>query len=138
MSVDYSKLEPGMVLNITPNTNLLADEYKSVRLVATAGYEIASVYRNVEGLHANIYSSLPQGTIKDARELKYLIVSSTNGGTVGGTATTAIATAWIESYDIVTVNAFVVDVASGPVDAEKIISEALQSRGITDFTIRRK
>ena len=137
-SIAINELEAGMVINVNLATTLIQDVYKAVQVsAANVGYEIASSYGNVEATHANIYSSLPDGTIKNARELSYVLVKRTSGVTVGENPITPIAIAWIDSMELVTTNQFIVEVNTAPANGEELIRQGLQSRGLTDFTIRR-
>lgn len=127
---NISALSPGQIISFDLNTTLISGGYRAVKLLANVEYSLAVQYTDVDSKHANIYDTLPDGTPRAAKDFNYLLVEY-NG------KIEAVGIPWIK--DPVTVidnSVFDVQVTGLNLnDGPRLITEALQSRGISDFTI---
>lgn len=127
---NISALSPGQIISFDLNTTLISGGYRAVKLLANVEYSLAVQYTDVDSKHANIYDTLPDGTPRAAKDFNYLLVEY-NG------KIEAVGIPWIK--DPVTVidnSVFDVQVTGLNLnDGARLITEALQSRGIGDFTI---
>ena len=127
---NISALSPGQIISFDLNTTLISGGYRAVKLLANVEYSLAVQYTDVDSKHANIYDTLPDGTPRAAKDFNYLLVEY-NG------KVEAVGIPWIK--DPVTVidnSVFDVQVTGLNLnDGARLITEALQSRGISDFTI---
>lgn len=127
---NISALSPGQIISFDLNTTLISGGYRAVKLLANVEYSLAVQYTDVDSKHANIYDTLPDGTPRAAKDFNYLLVEY-NG------KIEAVGIPWIK--DPVTVidnSVFDVQVTGLNLnDGARLITEALQSRGISDFTI---
>lgn len=127
---NISALSPGQIISFDLNTTLISGGYRAVKLLANVDYSLAVQYTDVDSKHANIYDTLPDGTPRAAKDFNYLLVE--HSGKIE-----AVGIPWIK--DPVTVidnSVFDVQVTGLNLnDGARLITEALQSRGISDFTI---
>ena len=125
-----SALSPGQIISFDLNTTLISGGYRAVKLLANVEYSLAVQYTDVDSKHANIYDTLPDGTPRAAKDFNYLLVE--HNGKIE-----AVGIPWIK--DPVTVidnSVFDIQVTGLNLnDGARLITEALQSRGISDFTI---
>lgn len=73
----------------------LGDVYKKVKVLAIVDYDTARLFSDVETTANNVYSTLPVGTPKDAKNYRYLKLRSQNG------AISCVALEWINQSTIV-------------------------------------
>lgn len=127
---NISALSPGQIISFDLNTTLISGGYRAVKLLANVEYSLAVQYTDVDSKHANIYDTLPDGTPRAAKDFNYLLVEQSG-------KIEAVGIPWIK--DPVTVidnSVFDVQVTGLNLnDGARLITEALQSRGISDFTI---
>lgn len=127
---NISALSPGQIISFDLNTTLISGGYRAVKLVANVMYDLAIQHTDVDSKHANIYDTLPDGTPRSAKDFNYLLVEK-NG------KIEAVGIPWIK--DPVTVidnSVFDVQITGLNLnEGARLITEALQSRGISDFTI---
>lgn len=130
MSTNIIDLKPGQVISFDMVSPLITNNYRNVKLLAEAGYDLAIGYTDVDSIHANIYDTLPVGTPRNADGFNYLIIE--NGG-----KREAVGIPWVkEPVTVVTSSVYDVQIRGlDQTEGPKLIREALHSRGITDFTM---
>lgn len=125
-----SALSPGQVISFDLNTTLISGGYRGVKLIANIMYDLAVEYTDVDSKHANIYDTLPEGTPRSAKDFNYLLIEN-NG------RREAVGIPWIKD-PVTVIDSTVFDVQITGLNLNegvRLITEALQSRGISDFTI---
>lgn len=125
-----SALSPGQVISFDLNTTLISGGYRGVKLIANIMYDLAVEYTDVDSKHANIYDTLPEGTPRSAKDFNYLLIEN-NG------KREAVGIPWIKD-PVTVIDSTVFDVQITGLNLNegvRLITEALQSRGISDFTI---
>lgn len=129
-SATIDDLSPGQIINFDLVTTLISGGYYGVKLLAKAGYDLAVSVTDVDSIHASIYDTLPTGTPRRAKDFNYLIIER-NGNRE------AVGIPWIkEPVTVVDSTVFDVQIKGLNMDeGVKLITEALNSRGISDFTI---
>ena len=127
---DISNLSAGQMVSFSLTTNLISSVYNNVTILGIVGYDMAMLTEDVNAIHRNIYSSLPDNTPSSAKDYNYLIVRLQDG------TKKAVGAPWI-SNDIKVVSSVVytVTIRDGSADSTDLIRKALQSRGFTDITI---
>lgn len=123
-------LVPGQVISFDLNTTLISGGYRAVKLLANITYDLAVGYTDVDSIHANIYDTLPEGTPRQASGFNYLLIER-NGNRE------AVGIPWIKD-PVTVIDSSIFDVQIKGLNLNegvRLISEALQSRGISDFSI---
>lgn len=127
---DISKLTAGQFVSFDLATNVITADYRSVEVLAIAGYAIASTYTDVDAIHANIIGTLPAGTPTSAKDYSYLICKLSTGDI------RAVGAPWIrDPIKIVQNIIYNVQIRDGDMNSAEVIRKTLQSRGFQDFTI---
>lgn len=127
---NISALSPGQVISFDLNTTLISGGYRGVKLIANITYDLAVEYTDVDSKHANIFDTLPEGTPRSAKDFNYLLIEQ-NG------RREAVGIPWIKD-PVTVIDSTVFDVQITGLnmnDGVRLITEALQSRGISDFVI---
>lgn len=124
--VKYDDIGKTVAFDVYP-TATLGTTFDRVKLVAILDYEAANQYINVPVLAANVYATLPAGTLKDFTKYLFLKVILPDG------KTTAVAVQWIDMttyriFDSINID-FTIENASGA-DVERI-RKILASNGFT-------
>lgn len=82
----------GSYINVRLVSSLLGGDFSNCKKEGIVSYGIALNYDpNIGSTHANIYSDLPNGTPRSAKELDYLIVEMPDG------KFKALALSWIDT-----------------------------------------
>lgn len=128
---DISGINSGDTLSFSLHTSVLPDVYKNVKvLAADVSYEVAMGFDDVAAKHANIISTLPEGTPNDPSAYPYLYVETIDGQRI------CVGSTWIkepiEKVTACTIEATINNVGTG--DVEKI-RKALNGYGYTEITI---
>lgn len=76
---DISGLKMGQVVSFKLHTKLISDIFTNVKVLGIVGFEVASAFEDVAAVHANIYSTLPEGTPEGAEDYDYLYVETIDG-----------------------------------------------------------
>ncbi len=124
-----TEVKPNQVINLELLTNVIQNKYTGVYVECIATYSMASKYADVAAIHANIVSTLPEGTPKDPTAFSYLIGTMNNEQVVLGLP-------WINP-DVTLVEAVRIRVEFANADMTMVddIKNALNSRLLTDYTI---
>ncbi|AQT28146.1 hypothetical protein pVa21_205 [Vibrio phage pVa-21] len=73
---DISGLKMGQVVSFKLHTKLISDIFTNVKVLGIVGYDVATAFEDVAAVHANIYSTLPEGTPENAEDYDYLYVET--------------------------------------------------------------
>lgn len=76
---DINSLKSGQVVSFKLNTNLIPDIFTNVKVLGVVGFDLAINVEDVAATHANIYSTLPEGTPENPEDYDYLIVETIDG-----------------------------------------------------------
>ena len=74
---------------------IIGTKYQRVKLVGMLDFESASMYKDIRPIHANIFSTLPAGTVDDPTNCMYWKVIMANG------AVDIVGDPWIDPTTIV-------------------------------------
>lgn len=130
MSISVADVKPGQFISFDMVSPLITANYRNVKVLANTNYDMAVGVTDVDSIHANIYDTLPTGTPRLARDFNYLIIE-VNG------EREAVGIPWIKD-PVTVVSEVVFDVQVRGLDQTEgvaLIQSALNSRGITDFSI---
>lgn len=120
------------VYDFTTYAPSVLGDFKKVKVIGMGEWSMAQSYIDVASMHANVYGTLPSGTINDFKSYPYVIVELSNG------ERTALGLPWIDSASIQlfernTIYATIEDV--GPEDVDKI-NRVLSSNGYKSVSLR--
>lgn len=106
-------------------------DFKNITALGVVDYEIASKYADLYPLHAQVYSSLPNGTPNDPKAYDYLLLKTTAGNIM------AIGIPWIKESTIVLIESRVIQVIIDGVSASDVqsIRNALVQNGYNQIDI---
>lgn len=125
-TIDSSYLDSKITFDLFPAA-IIGTTFKSATVNAILDYGIASMLKDVDALHAQVYATLPNGTIRDPKQLKYIKFTLANG------KTEIIADAWIVPTSIVVENVkdFRITLSAvNPTDRERV-KVLLSANGFT-------
>lgn len=130
---DVSNLEPGQVLSFELNTKLLTSDYTTVKLQSICSAPMARRISDIDAIHANIISTLPEGTPQSPDEYNYLIVELIDGDV------RAVGVPWIKDpVRVVNKTEINVTVKNVDVSDSEMIRKALNAYGYADIIIEVK
>lgn len=127
---DISGLKMGQVVSFKLHTKLISDIFTNVKVLGIVGFEVASAFEDVVAIHANIYSTLPEGTPEGAEDYDYLYVETIDG------QRKAVGVPWIKD-PITLIDSATIRVTlsnSSTSDVEKV-RDALNAYGFIDLSI---
>lgn len=109
---------------------ILGAEYKNATVMGVLDFDSANVIQDVAPLHASVYSSLPTGTPKDAKDLLFIKIRTSTG------EVRVIAKDWLSMDPVLVVNKNVrVDILNVDLSKLPLLRAALEHTGFTNFTI---
>jgi hypothetical protein len=109
---------------------ILGAEYKNAVVMGILDFDSANVIQDVAPLHASVYSSLPVGTPKDAKDLLFVKIRTSTG------EVRVIAKDWLSMEPVLVVNKNVrIDIINVDLSRLPILRAALEQNGFTSFTI---
>lgn len=109
---------------------ILGAEYKNATVMGVLDFDSANVIQDVAPLHASVYSSLPTGTPKDAKDLLFIKIRTSTG------EVRVIAKDWLSMNPVLVVNKNVrVDILNVDLSKLPLLRAALEQNGFTNFTI---
>ncbi len=76
---DINTLKSGQVVSFKLHTKLISDIFTNVKVLGAVGFDLANNIEDVAAIHANIYSTLPEGTPESPEDYDYLIVETIDG-----------------------------------------------------------
>lgn len=126
-----NQFEIGAVYDFITYAPSILGTYKNVRVEGIVNHTASRYYIDPAAMHANVYSTLPEGTINDYRQYNYLMVKTTSNNIY------ALGLPWIDGDSVVRKSfqkAYVTIEDVGPEDVEKI-RLALVSNGYTPSKI---
>ena len=109
---------------------MISDIFTNVKVLGIVGFEVASAFEDVAAIHANIYSTLPEGTPEGAEDYDYLYVETIDG------QRKAVGVPWIKD-PITLIDSATIRVTlsnSSTSDVEKV-RDALNAYGFIDLSI---
>jgi hypothetical protein len=110
---------------------ILGDGYTNVKVIGAVTADIAKTFADIITQHAQVYPSIPPGTVDNYRAYDYLLIENANGNTV------PIGFPWIqgtptESESSITTFTFVNLSAMQVRDLELIV----RSNGYSDYSVK--
>lgn len=128
---DVNNLKPGMTISFELNTKLLAGIYTNVVLQSICDATMARMVGDVDAIHNNIISTLPEGTPASCDEYNFLIVRTIDG------VLHPVGVPWIKDpVRIVSKTEISVVVRNVSVDDAAGISAALNAYGYSDIDVK--
>ena len=128
---DINALRSGQVVSFKLHTKLISDIFTNVKVLGSVGFDLATLTEDVAAIHANIYSTLPEGTPENPQDYDYLIVETIDG------QRKAVGAPWIKdpipTVDSATIQVNVSNATTS--DVEKI-RDALNAYGYLDLEIK--
>lgn len=125
--------EIGKVYTFTLHpTHVFDTSFKNVTLMGVLNYEMASKYIDIYPLHAQVYSSLPNGTPNDPRSYSYILIKTSAGNT------TVLGIPWINEGTIDLIESNTIQVLIGGVSAVDInrVKNCLIQNGYDQLDIK--
>lgn len=111
--------------------HVFGNNHRSMLLINIATYRDAVRERDVEVQHNSVYPLLPEGTLKDYRQLTYLQFEDLNGQTVW------LAKQWINdsSLELIENQTLNISVSYASASDVNLIREVLAQNGFKDIVI---
>jgi len=111
--------------------SILSSDFSNVVVLSVLSFSIASKFREVSAVHAQIYNQLPSGTPNQPEKYTYLQIQFPDK------STDIIGIPWIDDSSVQLVDNVVYDVVINGLTSSDYtkVSQALQANGITNFTI---
>lgn len=130
MSVDYNALTGKIVTFSLYAPAVLGTGYSKVRVIGFVGADVAISYADIITQHAQVYGSLPGGTVDNYAAYDYMLIRNENGNVI------PIGVPWINGTITEEVSSMVT-VQIPNLDAVKIkeLQFVLQANGFEDFTV---
>lgn len=125
-----SGINTGQIVTFKLFTKYIPDVYKNVKVLGIMSFEIASQFTDVSAIHANIISTLPEGTPKNAEDYQYLYVELIDG------TRQCVGETWIaDNITVVSAITIHVKIHDGSTGDLPTLRKALNGYGFTNFEI---
>lgn len=120
----------GTSYDVTPYAQtILGGLHKASKLVAIVDSTIAVKFREVIGIHQQIYSQLPPGTPSAVKDLQFYIFETPDGLEL------VLAAAWVNTAIVVATSAINIVINDGDLAKIPNIRSSLIALGFNNFTI---